>query len=204
MISFVKTSKLLLMTLAFSSCAISKRPIPQPAETRHMGGMVEKKYVIDGIPSFHKTPEQVAVSIDTPAKYDIRDLTWPEDSVPHRKVGHLGELRFEILNNYLEYSGPQPYFTGFIAKVSSGNKVLYDNSLCEVHHLTMTRNTQRGKDRDGQGDRFFRRRDRLFPNDGNEYNVCGSGLPRIVWVCPKCSSQCDREFKKPRWSQSLP
>jgi hypothetical protein len=59
----------------------------------------------------------------------------------------------------------------------------------------MKRQVEDGQEGD-QSKRFFRRQERLFPNDGKFYQLCSSGLMHFVWTCPECERIQKREYPK--------
>ena len=65
--------------------------------------------------------------------------------------------------------------------------VIYDASVCSVHNLPMERLIEHGMSSCFAPKEFFPAQQKEFPNDGNEYLFCSSGLRGTTWKCPACA-----------------
>jgi hypothetical protein len=100
------------------------------------------------------------------------------------------------------YRNPDYVFND-VLRVSRNGTVIYDTSTCFIHHLPMERLLERGQSSCDSPRGFDTAREREFPNDGNTYLACGSGLHRPTWKCPACEKAyyawCRNHGVKPSW-----
>lgn len=83
------------------------------------------------------------------------------------------------------YTAPDYVFDD-VLRVKLNERVLYDASVCSLHHVAMLRVLEDETDACLYPDSFFPLQEKRFPNDGNAYLACGSGIRHPTWKCPKC------------------
>ncbi len=108
------------------------------------------------------------------------------------KVAHVEQADVEILDEKWE-GGKR-----LILRVISNGKILYDASICDLHHVPMIRREEQGVDGGNYPRWFFanKLRLKLFRNDGKAYLMCGSGIRHTVWRCPTCYEASERWRKR--------
>lgn len=199
MILFARFLSLISVTVICASCGSYRSHLPVSVETLHYSGGMEERYELEGIPRFKPDGDKVYVVIESSPRYDLGPLVWPESLVPHQTLESGRMLRFEIHGYRSSDPRDLSFPAGKIFRVRDGNETLFDQSRFPVHHIQMTRQTETGIDGGDQSDRFYRRQERLFPNDGNAYLLCSSGIREPVWVCPACARQAKREYQRPAY-----
>ena len=86
------------------------------------------------------------------------------------------------------YKDPDYVFND-ILRVSDRGQVLIDSSVCNLHHLPMKRQIEDGHSAEAYPNNIYSIRSRKFPNDGNIYLACGSGIRHPMWRCMECYKQ---------------
>lgn len=81
--------------------------------------------------------------------------------------------------------GPGGVFND-ILRVSVDNQTVIDASICQVHQVPMERVVMQPCSSEEYPPSFFPLQRKKFPNDGNEYLSCGSGISDQGWKCPQC------------------
>jgi hypothetical protein len=109
------------------------------------------------------------------------------------KIDPSQEYRIELLTGI--YTNPSEV-NNDILRVTKGDQVVIDSSICQVHKLPMRRQIEDSCSSEDYSTSFFLQRKKEFPNDGTAYLGCGSGLSFPTWKCPECSRQCDAWMMK--------
>lgn len=108
---------------------------------------------------------------------------WP-DRATSSPVDPSQVYRVELLTRV--YRNPDYVFND-VLRISAGDQVLIDASVCDLHQLPMQRRIEDGKSMESYPESFFPLRQKTFPHDGNAYLACGSGIRHPTWKCPECS-----------------
>lgn len=100
------------------------------------------------------------------------------------------------------YRDPDYVFSD-VLRISEGNHVVFDASICPKHKISMERLLERGVSACAYPRSFFRLQEGHFPYDGNAYLLCGSGLRHPTWKCPECEKAyyrwCKEHAVDPTW-----
>ncbi len=106
------------------------------------------------------------------------------------------EYRIDILTRIVSRPKAYTYIYDELAKVSDGERVIYDASLCPVHRVTMMRKPEGRATKDDYPRSFYRQREEKFPNDGISYLGCVEGGSDLRWSCPECYRLSERRAKE--------
>jgi len=187
-----------LVAMACASCGLTTPPGPPVVQTiRYDARNEEETVIIEGMPSFTLRGQTNVLVLDTRGKYKLESSDLPPWEDTHHEVDPGKPLRVEVLRQVIgrgEDGSPGIQIRD-ISRVSQGDRMLSDCSLCTVHRIPMKRQLEDITSHDNYPRSFHRRRERLFPNDGGAYLMCGGGLRRLIWACPECErlSAKDRE-----------
>lgn len=125
-------------------------------------------------------------AIVTTSSGEKLEARWPEWSKSPTFLDSSKNYRIELMTRV--YEDPDYVFND-ILRVSEGDRTLIDASVCHVHNLPMQRQIEDGKSACEYPEHFFSTQKKSFPNDGNSYLLCGSGIAHPLWKCPECSKQ---------------
>ena len=114
------------------------------------------------------------------------EAEWPEWSRSPPFIDPSKTYEIELMTRI--YKDPDYVFND-ILRVSDSGQVLIDSSVCHVHHLTMKRQIEDGHSAEAYPNNIYSIRSRKFPNDGNIYLACGSGIRHPMWRCMECYKQ---------------
>jgi len=76
-----------------------------------------------------------------------------------------------------------------VLRISDERHTYLDFSLCQVHRVPMQRKIEDAKSGVDYPDSFTATREKRFPNDGNVYLLCNSGISHPLWKCPECGKE---------------
>lgn len=183
---------LFFLPFLFISCTSTKETRPRYPELQdivpYSDNLMEGRYEIHGRISFTKTSEGIGLEVQGNDKNERAYVVWPEWGPDYRKIDTSQVYRVEIL---ARETVPYYHFEDLL-RVSSGDRMLIDASRCHVHRCAMKRQIENSVSGGDYGNSYFRLRKRSFPNDGNAYELCGSGIQSNTWRCPKCYSSYER------------
>lgn len=174
------------MTIILASCALSQKPRPYEShqinewtsEARfrmHGYGLVRESNSYRGL-AIKSSPsaeagDEIAISSDFQIKIDASKA-----------------YDFDVIETtYLEHDKKAVRYTGrSLAKVSDADQVIFDASICQLHHQSMIRKTSVEEGIDEFGTVAYKAQ-RRFPNDGVSFTGCScGGIQHVTWVCPVC------------------
>jgi hypothetical protein len=140
-----------------------------------------------GTLSFEKSGSKVICTLRPVGKEQALSIEWPAADVSYQSVDTQRQYRFQCLKSN---TGGREWTTTAVVRIRDGDRVIYDASICPMHHEVMTRQIEDSVYADpydsSSKDFFLDSRPRWFPNDGKVYLYCGSGLRYLVWECPAC------------------
>lgn len=139
--------------------------------------------------TFQKAKDSVVAKIVCPNwPWFEMTITWPDGNP------RIGQADMEIIEEKWLGGDRQ------VVRVFSGEKTVYDASICEKHQVPMVREDVENFDVGSNPDRYLAVSQKAFPNDGKDYYLsgygCGSGLTKRVWRCPSCYEASERWMKR--------
>lgn len=175
-----------LACLLLSSCGIFHHErvmetVDYPEKIR------EQRIEVKGRPLFTDLQDKSSFTIDGFDANRYGAVSWPENAPPPAELDTSRQLRFEILRHE---SGTWNYTNTSMAKISDGDRVIFDSSVCEVHRKPMTRVVETCNEYADhtQPSSFTRARKERFPNSGTAFPACTYyGNRYVVWRCPTCA-----------------
>ena len=127
----------------------------------------------------------ITAIVTTPSGEKL-EAKWPEWCKSPTFLDVSKTYEIELMTRI--YKDPD-YIFNDIRRVSDEGRLLMDTSVCHVHNLPMQRQIEDGKSACEYPEQFFSIQKKRFPNDGNSYLLCGSGIRHPMWKCPECSKQ---------------
>ena len=109
------------------------------------------------------------------------------------KIDPSQEYKIEILTSI--YTEPN-VVENEILRVMKNDYVVIDASICRIHKVPMKRQIEDSYSVEAYPKAFFRQQKEEFPNDGNVYLGCGSGVSFPTWKCPECGRRYEAWIKK--------
>lgn len=167
-----------------ASCSTYKNSHPRFIdEKQYESGFVEGRRFVTGRVEVLPIPGKKPVALIWRRFGSRLDADLPNESsaIPSLDVG--AEYRVELLTRV--YRDPD-YVINDILRLTRKGIVVYDASVCRVHDVPMERVAEHGMSSCDAPKGFLVAREREFPNDGNAYHACGSGLRHPTWECPTC------------------
>lgn len=127
-------------------------------------------------------------------------VEWPSWAEEREKIDANAIHQVDILTRI--YKDPDYVFNNLL-RIRHDGKVFLDASVCHIHGKVMERKLENGVSAEGYADSFFKMRQKKFPNDGNVYMFCGSGIRHPMWKCGECHETylawCKRNGVDPTW-----
>lgn len=111
-------------------------------------------------------------------------VAWPEELPSDVTVDPQKKYQVDLLTRI--YKGPDYVFNDLLRISDGQGRVIVDASICNIHKLPMQRQLENGKSAEAYSRSFMLKREKEFPNDGNVYLACGSGIHHTIWCCPAC------------------
>lgn len=137
----------------------------------------------------------VTVEVRT-QKGEFLSANWPyERPKGWQKINTNQVYRIDLLTQI--YTKPDYVFNDLL-RISTSDRVIVDTSVCHLHQVPMQRQLEDGDDAGRYPKSFFAVQKKHFPNDGNAYLACGSGISHLTWCCPSCHSLYQDWVKKHR------
>lgn len=182
--------------LALASCAPVRRDVQVFTPNYR-----EARFELTGKVSFEKKDNHEHARIDCLKRPKLSQTLWlPEGSPDHTQIDPQTVYLCEILESrfFEKGDGTYPdrdYTTRTLLRLKTGGRIIYDASVCQVHHRPMTRRMEDRESTEEKPDSFFRALGRSFPHDGISYVGCGSGISHPLWFCPDCGA-ASADWKK--------
>ena len=111
-------------------------------------------------------------------------VAWPEGLPSDVELDPQKKYRVDLLTRI--YKGPD-YVANDLLRISDRKgRVIVDASICNIHKQPMQRQLEQGKSAEAYSRSFMLKQEKEFPNDGNVYLACGSGIHHMTWRCPEC------------------
>ena len=124
---------------------------------------------------------------------------WPQGARFNLKLDPQKEYQVDLFTDCLSHEMGGRMIGGELANEVAGirdkERVLFDASVCRVHHVKMKRALEDYVGADECTRSFMLQRERSFPNDGVTYVGCGSGARYPIWKCPECEAAFERKAK---------
>lgn len=157
-------------------------------------GIHEDRVEIVGRPEFRQSEDFCELTIDGLDTGRFRYLSWPRTAPNPKGLDVTSPWRFELLR---QDGGKWNCVAQEVLTASSQGQVIFDASLCEVHHLKMSRVVEVCDDYadrtkpDGFG--FYEVRSRQFPHSGTAFPFCTFYPNReLTWKCAECTRASKR------------
>lgn len=132
------------------------------------------------------TSGEYITSIVTTSTGEKLEAKWPEWLKSPTFLDTSKTYEIELMTRI--HKNPD-YIFNDILRVSDEGHLLMDTSVCHVHNLPMQRQIEDGKSACEYPKNFFPTQKKRFPNDGNAYLACGSGISHPLWKCSECNKQ---------------
>lgn len=125
---------------------------------------------------------------------------WPQGARFDLKLDPQKEYQVDLFTDSLSHEMGGRMIGGELANEVAGirdkDRLLFDASVCRVHHVEMKRALEDYVGADECTRSFMLQREKSFPNDGVTYVGCGSGARYPIWKCPKCEAAFERKAKQ--------
>lgn len=193
-----------LSSLVFGSCGASYKP-PELTDSLSIPGVgsdstVEGRRVISGRLQVEREPLKGNATLKIiGAKEAETRMTWPEGEKAPTWIEPGKIYQVELLTTVFN-KGVAVYNN--VVRISDEGHTYLDFSLCEVHRIPMKRQIENAKSVVDYPDSFDATRKRQFPNDGNVYLPCGSGISHPLWKCPECEKGYHKWAKRNGMNES--
>ncbi len=156
-------------------------------------GIHEERIEIVGKPNFRQSADCCELLIDGQGPKHVGYLLWPKRAPDPKGLDISRPWQFELLRQdggkWRDFEGSE------ILKASSRGQIVFDASICEVHHLKMNRVVEvcdEYADRT-KPDRFYKSRSRQFPHSGTAFPACTFYPDReLTWQCAECAKASKR------------
>jgi len=155
-----------------------------------MGGWTEGRRSFTGPVSLKKSPEGgkiIGIGVPGPSGEE-QTASWESHDGNHKKLDPNKTYKVTFLTRFLPW---QRLVQNELLRIEHDGRAIVDESVCHVHGQPMVRQMQVEESAVDYPDGFLPIRRSRFPNDGNIYLACGSGIDHPTWKCP----QCKRSFK---------
>ncbi len=138
--------------------------------------------------SFENTQGITTATVHPVGNLPVTAVEWPERALPHRAIDTSKSYRAEFLRASIRRGrSDRDWIDHTLVRISDGDHVLYDASICPLHHEAMERRIEKGVSGLDYPDSFFKGSiPRICPNDGKAYLLCSSGIRHLTWRCPTC------------------
>jgi hypothetical protein len=155
-------------------------------------GIHEDRVEVVGKPVFRQSGDFCDLTIDGLDTARFRYLSWPQRAPNPKELNVTIPWRFELLR---QDGGKWDWVGQEVLTASAQGHVIFDASLCEVHHLKMNRVIEVCEvysDRT-KPDGFFEVRAKRFPHSGTAFPACTFYPDReLTWQCPECAKASKR------------
>lgn len=146
----------------------------------------EGRRAIVGSLSFEKVNNSFIPLKITDQNGTVTQAMWPIWADGYqRKLSPTDSYRVELLSRY--YGGSE--VLNDVLRLSNRKDVVIDASVCHVHRLPMQRQIEHVTWVGAYPPSFFTIQLKNFPNDGNAYLACPSGIRHPKWRCTECNRQ---------------
>jgi hypothetical protein len=181
-----------IMTALISLCAISCGSMSHVHrhETVHfLPNLKEIRLTVTGKPTIEESTSECRLEIEGYVAPDGDRTIYIAKSRRFPALDKTVEYTFELYESWQKHDFyKKGLYHNALASIKQGRKVLYDGSLCALHHCKMKRVVMRI---DAIGDTPFtigKASASQFPNNGVLYARENSAFcaKRISWQCPEC------------------
>ena len=181
-----------LLSLSIVSCSVQEPKLPElEAPVTTIGGWTEGQRSFTGPVSLKRSPESgkiIGIGVPGPSGEE-ETACWEIHDGNHKKLDPQKTYKVTFLTRFLPW---QRLVQSKLLRIEHDGRTIIDESVCHVHGEPMVRQMQIEKSAVDYPDGFvFSVRQNKFPNDGNVYLACGSGVDHPTWKC----LQCERNFK---------
>jgi len=151
----------------------------------------ECKYETRGTISFELKDGKVVADLRPSGNQQGSSFYWPKSAVPYKSVDTTRIYVLEKLESAI-IVGPssRDWNDSTLLRIVDGSRILYDASICPLHHVVMNRQIEDGVSYEDyylfREQYFDGESPRICPNDGKLYLACGSGIRHMTWRCPAC------------------
>jgi hypothetical protein len=155
-----------------------------------MGGWNEGRRSFAGPVSLKKSPEGgkiIGIGIPGPSGEE-ETASWESHGGKDKKLDPKKTYAVTFLTRI--YRG-QGLVQNELLRIDHNGRTILDESVCHVHGQPMVRQMEVKEPIGDYPDGFREVYRRRFPNDGNVYLACDSGIDHPTWKC----LQCERSFK---------
>lgn len=155
-------------------------------------GIHEDRVEVVGRPVFRQSEDFCDLTIDGLDTERFRYLSWPRTAPNPKGLDVTIPWRFELLR---QDGGKWDYVGQVVLTASSQGQVIFDASICEIHHHKMNRVVEvceEYADRT-KPDGFHEVRSKQFPHSGTAFPVCTFYPDReLTWQCAECAKASKR------------
>ncbi|RYD20919.1 MAG: hypothetical protein EOP88_13220 [Verrucomicrobiaceae bacterium] len=205
MLRTVKTATLLLpFLLLVTSCANQAERIPRLTDKVSF-----EPYLAESVTEGRRTVRG-QISLDTPHEhfFDLETKALMSETLSVGLSGKKKDLppldpaksyKVELLTRI--YAKPDHVFDDLL-RISLNGRVIHDESVCAVHQSPMEHGMWNSVSREDYPGPFLSLQEKQFPNDGNTYERCGSGIRHPKWKCPDCHAaylRAEKRFNIPKY-----
>ncbi|HEY1122586.1 MAG TPA: hypothetical protein VGE67_13330 [Haloferula sp.] len=187
-----------LASLVLGSCTSSSK-LPKLTDQMSLPevgseSMVEGRRVISGRLLLEGEPRKGDATLKIIGAKGVETrMTWPAREKAPIWIEPGKTYQVELLTTVFS-KGTAVYDN--VLRISDEGHTYLDFSLCQVHRVPMQRQIEDAKSGCDYPDSFDATRKRQFPNDGNVYLLCGSGISHPLWKCPECEEAYHRWAKR--------
>lgn len=149
------------------------------------GGLRESRQVITGKAIFHGGISANLTDVEIEGDKKTRGrIQWPATAPNSKSLDSSAPWHFELL----EYTNRECSQT-VVMKIRVRKELVFDASICEVHHLPMTRAAEVLDEFAGRRTppEFVDSQSRKFPHTGTAFPACNFyDHFWVTWRCPQC------------------
>ncbi len=189
MFRFISSAVLVALTTFLASCSIMPNtysPWLRDKIKYAKWSMVEGHRTVKGKVELKPAPRTIS-KILVSERFGGQVEAYLPDNCPIGSFPTLDPTKtYEVELLTRIYRDPDYVFND-VLNISHRGVVIYDASICLVHNLPMERLIEHGMSSCDAPSGFFPAQQKTFPNDGNAYLACGSGLRHPTWKCPACA-----------------
>lgn len=179
------------LAACFTSCGFID--VSKVLETvDYPAGIHEDRVEIVGKPAFRQSSDYCDLAIDGLDTQRFRHLSWPTRAPDPKVLDASSPWRFELLR---QDGGKWDYVGAEVLTARSQGRLVFDASLCEVHHLKMSRVVEVCEDysEHTKPDGFYEVRSKQFPHSGTAFPACTYYPDReLTWQCAECARASKR------------
>ena len=178
-----------VLALILSSCQILEHQ--KSGNVIYSEQVSECNYQTVGTVLIRVEDQKVVAEVD-PEIGNMHTISWPKTAASSRTIDGSKSYTLEYLRSryYMSSKRYAAWERIELSKIMDGDQVIYDASICEIHHGQMNRMISENLyDYDpDQGVPLKDPDEHSTPNDGYHHVAVSSssGLPSMTWRCPSC------------------